>query len=218
MKRILVGLMLLGFAGGLYAEDAKFYVGGDFAVGFGTKEDKIGTTTAGDDITLSAGGGVGFGLNVGYVINPMLDFELSLGTQKSSMTPVSNATGDFSRNLMLFTLKYKKTIDDKSLLRFGGGLGMYSAGKLEMTFDNANIVGFKKYEQKYETATGFHITAEYVKKLQPGLHLNMGAKFYSVKYNEEDTFTTDGVSYTSSDTETVDGGGLDLTIGIAKYF
>jgi len=95
---------------------------------------------------------------------------------------------------------------------------MYSAGKLEMTFDNANIVGFKKYEQKYETATGFHITAEYVKKLQPGLHLNMGAKFYSVKYNEEDTFTTDGVSYTSSDTETVDGGGLDLTIGIAKYF
>jgi hypothetical protein len=82
MKKVLVGLMLIGFAGGIYAEEAKFYVGGDLAVGFGMKEDKIGETTGGDDVNLSAGGGIGYGLNIGYVINPILDFEFAFGSQK----------------------------------------------------------------------------------------------------------------------------------------
>jgi hypothetical protein len=136
------------------------------------------------------------------------------------MTPVSNATGDFSRNLMLFTLKYKKPLDDNSLLRFGGGIGQYSSGKLEIDSDvllEDATFNYKKLEIEYKTATGFHLTAEYVKKLQPGLHLNAGVKFYSVTY-EPDTGKADGQDLIFDNGSDFDGSGLDITVGVSKYF
>jgi len=133
----------------------------------------------------------------------------------------------------------KKTVAQKHNLKFGGGFGIYSGAKLEMTFDDIAIFGIKKYTQEYESATGVHfmiqdelelnpslyqsatgvhfmIQDEF--ELNPSLYLVGGAKFYSVSYKEKDTFVTDGTTFHNDEQETVDGGGVDFTIGIVKKF
>lgn len=206
------------FAEDSSANKGNIYVGANMATGFGFKDDKIGTATNGDDITLSAGGGFGGSLYIGYVINPTFDVELSVGKQTSSMTPVSNATGDFSRNTVLLSILMKKQVAGKHNLKFGGGFGTYSGAKLEMTFDDINLINALKYEQEYESATGVHVMLQDEFEINPSLYFVGGAKAYSVSYKEKKTFVVDGRTIDNTEVETVDGGGIDLMIGIVKYF
>ena len=55
-------------------------------------------------------------------------------------------------------------------------------------------------------------------EINPSLYFVGGAKAYSVSYKEKKTFVVDGRTIDNTEVETVDGGGIDLMIGIVKYF
>jgi len=80
----LTSAILIATTTNSFAEDSidkktSLYVGATFCAGFGLKDEKIGTATDGSDITLSAGGGVGGALYLGYSINPTIDVEVAVG-------------------------------------------------------------------------------------------------------------------------------------------
>ncbi len=218
MKKIVLSLLIVGLVSSIYAKGTSgIYVGASSVFGIGMKDIDIGKTTAGDDVTLSMGGGVGLGLNIGYEISPTYDIEASFGTQKSTMTKVSNGSGEFTRNFTLFTFKVKKPMPNKAIIKYGGGFGIYSGGKFVLDFD-PGVTSYEKREQEYEATSGLHLVLEYEKEINETLSWSVGAKYYNVTYKEKDSIVEDGVTYNNLYTDTADGSGLDVTLSIVKYF
>ena len=81
--------------------------------------------------------------------------------------------------------------------------------------------GGSHFVVRYDTALGFQVTSEFERFFLPNASADIGAKMYFVKYKASsatDNGTSIPVDALSSQMNNFDGCGLDLTIGICRYF
>ena len=145
---------------------------------------------------------------------------MSLGGQASTETPaVSNADATFSRSYLRATLKYLVPVRDRIRFKFGGGLGVYSGGKLDI--DTTQIAGGSRDIVKYDSAVGVHVVGEFEGLIRNDFTFIAGLRLYGVKYTAnswEHNGVAQPTSALRSDVRDLDGGGADVFIGFAKYF
>ncbi|NTW65639.1 MAG: hypothetical protein HGB21_04890 [Nitrospirae bacterium] len=186
--------------------------------GYGFDSNKVGTTTEGNDVKISAGGGFGYGATIGYGLSRSVDIDGTLGFQVSGLYPyVKNADGYFARSLLLATVKYKIPFRENLQWKVGVGAGYYMGGKMDIEID-PGVPGAGHYIYDYQNATGIHATGELEIALQRNLMLAVGLKYYMVEYKVEKA-TQNGVPVTvPSEFRTLTGDGVDITVGIAVLF
>lgn len=172
-------------------------------VGAGIQDHFVGLTTDGDDITLSAGGGIGFALTGGYGLSPKWDIEVSAGHQVSVITPsVSNGDGEFNRDFLRATLFYKMPFTRVTQWKIGAGIGAYLGGEWEEDIGPDEIT-------EYDDALGFHVAGEFEVVVAERLYFAAGIKYYYV------TYETNAATATHSE---LNGSGVDLMLSMGKYF
>ncbi|HAK60954.1 MAG TPA: hypothetical protein DCO77_11315 [Nitrospiraceae bacterium] len=171
--------------------------------GIGLQDHFLGTTLDGDDITLSAGGGIGFALTGGYGLSSHWDIEVSAGHQVSVIRPsVSNGDGEFNRDFLRATLFYKIPFTRITQWKIGAGIGAYLDGEWE-----ENIVSYEII--KYDDALGFHVAGEFEVVVAERLYFAAGLKYYYVTYEANTTTFTH---------RELNGSGFDLMLSMGKYF
>jgi len=186
--------------------------------GAGASKVDVGTTTDGDTVSISGGGGLGGGVTVGYGLSSHLDLDFSLGYEESVLTPaVSNADGTFDRTFYLVTLKYRIPVSKRFHIKLGGGGGVYKPGELDV--DTRSVFGGAHDIIKYKTATGAHVLTEFEFFVSGSAAVNIGMKYYSVTYHES-SGTRNGMPgyFFGNEIENLDGSGFDLMLSFAKYF
>ncbi|MEK6743421.1 MAG: hypothetical protein AABZ15_07425 [Nitrospirota bacterium] len=189
-------------------------------MGGGSKSIDLGTTTSGDAVKVSGGGGAGLAITAGYGLSEYLDFDVSLGGQASTERPaVENADASFSRGFLRASLKVLVPVRDRLRFKFGGGVGIYGGGELDV--DTTRIVGGSRNIVKYDDATGAHLSGELEALIRNDFTVVAGLRLYSVKYKAnsyEQNGVAQPVSTLRDDVRNLDGGGADFFIGLAKYF
>lgn len=190
-------------------------------MGMGLDSNKVGTTTTGEDVKISGGGGFGVGATMGYGISKRFDIEGTLGVQASALHPaVENANGTFSRSFLLATVKYKVPIRENLQWKFGLGAGYYMGGKLDIDIDPSVPLGLRTVVD-YKNAVGAHATGELEILLQERLTLSVGLKYYNVTYKADKVTVNNSsrdVSSLSGEFRDLKGDGIDATVGLAVLF
>ncbi len=188
------------------------------AGGLGLSEPIIGTTSSGEDVTLSGGGGVGALLTVGRGIREMWDLDFTLGYQMSLLTPEpSGADGGFTRSMALLTMKHRARMDNRSWIKYGFGLGYYLPGDYEVDDPTLPLL------IEYKAAPGAHLTLEYETALGDKSNIMtfvFGLKYTYVVYEAESANVIGldrPLSMLSQELRDLDGSGVDLIIGITAY-
>lgn len=187
--------------------------------GGGFRSIDVGTTTSGKAVKVSGGGGAGLALTAGYGLSENLEFDVSLGGQSSTERPaVENADASFSRGFLRATLKYLVPVRDRVRFKFGGGVGTYGGGELDI--DTTRIAGGSRDIVKYDSAGGVHLVGEFEGLIRNDITFVAGIRFYSVKY-KANAYEHNGaaipVSSLPDNVRNLDGGGADIFIGIAIY-
>jgi len=189
-------------------------------IGGGSKSIDLGTTTSGDAVKVSGGGGAGLAITAGYGLSEHLEFDLSLGGQASTEQPaVDNADASFTRGFLRATLKYLVPVRDRIRFKFGGGVGTYGGGELDV--DTTRVAGGSRNIVKYDSAGGVHLVGEFEALIRNEFTFVAGLRLYSVTYKAssyERNGVAQPVSVLPDDVRNLDGGGADLFIGLAKYF
>ena len=196
----------------------KLSLSGLYGIGFDAVE--VGVTNYGDKVSISGGGGLGFTGQIGYGMSSRIDLDIDLGVQVSVLEPaVENADGTFARSYLLATLKYKVPTSDTGQFKFGIGAGSYFGGELDV--DTASVPGGNHTIVTYGPAVGMHVTGEFERFVRPDLSFHLGAKISLVTY-DADEVTVNGVktpvAFLKDDIREFDGSGLDVMIGLTKYF
>jgi hypothetical protein len=196
----------------------KFRIEPSIFLGGGTSNAVLISTTAGQVVEISGGGGTGLGITLGYGLSPSFDIEAAVGNQVSRITAkgVQDISGSFDRNFFLVTLKYKYPVHDRAQLKFGIGAGYYQPGKLQI--DTTRFPGGSRDVVYYDNAIGYHATAEGEIFVRPNISFTLGGKYYHVIYNE--TYgTRNGVPgfFTDGNVRNFDGGGFDFCFSAALY-
>jgi hypothetical protein len=188
--------------------------------GWGTKDNDIGTTTTGETVTLSAGGGDGAGLTLGYGLSKSLEVDLSVGYQKSKFSEdVANANGDFKRNFILGTLKLNVPLFKSTQLKIGAGAGYYTSGKWDT--DLTKVAGGSHTVIEYDNSIGGHLSGELEYFFSNTWSIIFGTKYYYVKYDAKSVKVNNvslPVSYLKDEFKKIDGSGIDVLLGVALYF
>lgn len=191
-------------------------VGVTVAGGFGFSQKTVLSTTEGDDINMSFGGGGGFGGFVGRELTKHLDLEIAYRHFSSSLSPnIENGSMKFKRDIISITPAYIIPIDGGYTRRLKLGLGadIYLANTLEI--DIAQIPKGFKDTWKYSDAFGYHISLMY--EINPGPHWSLlyGVRYYAVNHS----FSSGG-SYFPTDDFFIkpNGSGLDFVFGAGFHF
>jgi len=189
-------------------------------LGIGVKNHDLGDTSDGD-VTLSGGGGAGFALIGGYGLSSKWDIEVSAGSQVSELTPeVSNADGEFNRDILRATLFYKMPFTRVTQWKIGAGIGAYLGGEWDLDFSNVPPFGTHDIIQ-YDDALGFHVAGAFEVVVKDSVYFTAGIQYYYVSY-EANSFTVNGAptSVTSlyDEFRNLNGSGFDLMLSMGKYF
>jgi hypothetical protein len=189
-------------------------------IGGGSKSIDLGTTTGGDAVKVSGGGGFGLAVTAGYGLSERLEFDVSLGGQGSTEQPaVENADASFSRGFLRATLKYLVPVRDRIRFKFGGGVGSYGGGELDV--DTTRVAGGSRNIVKYDSASGVHLVGEFEGLIRNDFTFVAGLRLYSIKYKAssyERNGAAQPVPTLRDDVRNLDGSGADIFIGLAKYF
>jgi hypothetical protein len=192
-------------------EKEKLSIGPALVFGVGFKNIKVGATSNGSDVTISGGGGFGYGIAADYRLSDITQLGITLMAQKAALTPlVTNAEGEFSRTPVLLTVKRKVAdFSGKSRLKAGAGIGLYNAGVLKLASDELH------WDDKiyYDAATGFHLTFDYERFYGESSSWTIGVGLSSVSYNANKYKIRSlelPLSFLNPDYKTLDGGGADI--------
>jgi hypothetical protein len=208
--------------GGYQSEKPKkFRIGFISIGGVGFNRIPLAETDKGERVTISAGGGIGLGLDIGYTFNQA--FELSAvyiykATDLSIYT--ENASGGFEHGNFMVTGKFITRIKKRSSLNYGGGLGLYNAGSMDLDF--SKVPDGARYVYKYKTAVGCHLLGEFQFKFGKKWSLTAGCTLYGVNYNHMKSFQVNSVSFPTdlagSDFQSIKGSGTDIYAKISFHF
>jgi hypothetical protein len=191
-------------------------------VGAGTDDTVLATAADGDELRISAGGGLGLAGTFGFAFSPDWDLDLTAGFQRSEdERDFSDADATFRRNFFLATLKYKIPISSLAQFKFGIGGGLYESGKLETDLNTLPPATPTSLSVDYREAFGWHATGELETFLAPRLSLLIGAKYYNVEY-EAESARENGVRVATAalrdDVRNLNGNGFDFMVGLSAYF
>jgi len=196
-------------------------------IGGGFETHPIFETTDGTTINISAGGGLGAGVNIGYRLFDAVELSSEFLYQMSVLDqPVSNATTTFRRFVITPTAKYLFFLKkDKSRLSInaGGGWGIYPSAKLDIDASNLPNGSHDIYE--YNNGSGPHGCIEFEFCTRKKISFLGGIKFNHVTYKLE-SIKSDGITYPLNyipqvilkEYGKIDGSGLDLYAGISFLF
>lgn len=153
-----------------------------FGFGLGMRNHELFVTTEGDEVNLSAGGGLFIGSGL-YAVTPK---NIKIGTsffyQVSNLRPVlENASASFKRIVITPEVKFPIFLKKDKYLNIGGGLSFYLNGKLKVDASETDGV---KFASKYKNTSGIHFLVDYEEIMPKGL-INIGLKYYSTKYTIE---------------------------------
>jgi hypothetical protein len=199
----------------------KLRIGFISIAGAGFNRIPLAETDKGEKVTISAGGGIGFGFDIGYTINQA--FELSAAyiyktTDLSIYT--ENASGSFEHGNFMVTGKFMTRIKTRASLNYGGGLGLFNAGSMDLDF--REVPGGARYVYKYKTAFGCHILGEFQFKFVEKWSITAGCTFYGVNYNHMKSFQANSVSIpmdlAMSEFQDLKGSGADFYAKISFHF
>lgn len=226
--RVYLFVVAMVFVCGIHSAEAqeafdttgRIRIEGALHFGLGVGSVDVATTTDGETIKLSGGGGIGLSFGVGYGLTHGMDIDLAVGLHESILYPsVSNIDGTFTRSNLLATINYRSVVSGTNHLKFGIGLGYYVGGVYDV--DSSQVLFGSHTIVEYDNALGFHLTAE-LEYFHPGEWSHfLRAKLYYVKYDAStatDNGTSVPVQLLISDIRELDGSGLDLILGISRYF
>jgi hypothetical protein len=196
----------------------KFRVEPSLFLGVGTSKVDLGQTTKGDTVSISGGGGLGGGLTLGYGIAPQFDLDVTLGYQKSELSPaVKNASGSFKRSFFLATILYRIPVGDRYNFKVGGGGGYYKPSKLDI--DTTGVTNGFHDVIEYKSASGAHAVVDFEIFVDHEMSVTFGLKYYSVTYKESSATVNGAPGFLSGGKiENFDGSGVDVSLSLAKYF
>jgi hypothetical protein len=199
----------------------KFRIGFISIAGFGFNKIRLGQTDEGDDVTISAGGGIGLGFDMGYAFNPSFELSLAYTDKYAELSMViDNGSGSFEHGNLSVTGKFMKRIKARSSLNFGGGLDLFNAGNMDLDF--SEVPDGARYVYKYKTAIGCHVLGEFQFHFVKKWSLSAGFTLYGVNYNQVKSFEVNSVSVptdlASSDFQNLKGSGADLYAKISFHF
>jgi hypothetical protein len=184
--------------------------------GFGFDEIPMGTTDNGDKLTLSTGGGFTIGVEYGHEFNKYFDLSFNWLYQGSTLSQkINNGDASFDRMGLIITPALIIPIKGGEFLRIklGGGLGLYSLGKMAV---NSSKAGGGDYVLNYDPAIGFHGSLIFESFFSDKVSFTYGLKYYNIHYKYSTQGST-GISNNSKITSP-DGSGLDLFIGFYYHF
>lgn len=197
---------------------------GDIGTGFSHMNTGI-TSSYGDEVTLSAGGGFGIGLKAGYSMpSPSLDFSVAAIFQLSILNPpVNNITGLFHRIILEPAVRYVFELKKiKSSINVGAGADLAFNAKMDLDGSHVYMGAHNIYS--YKNAVGPMGLVEYEFKIRR-ISLSAGLKYYSIHYKLE-SIESDKIkiplqyvpSYILKEVDNINGSGLDLIFGFGFYF
>jgi hypothetical protein len=195
--------------------------------GRGLDYEMIGYTYGTNEpIRLSAGGGAGPNLSVGFGKSKYLDIDVTAGLQTSAnRLNVWNSETTFERKYLLGTFKLKfpmKTKEGqvKKQAKLGVGAGYYFGATMLSTYESPHSLAKTYTEIKYKDTIGYHMTAEFEIIYPSNWSFVVGLRAYYVMY-EQESYSYNGPdpfpASTLENYEQMNGSGLDLKIGIGKY-
>lgn len=203
-----------------------FRVEGIMNLGFGFTKNNTGLILEnGDDVTISPGGGMGFGAVLGYTFWQHLDGSVGIAYQTSAMDKIiTNAKGHFSRILLSPAVQYFFTLKFKNA-RLGFGAGASIAAGSSMNLDAHKVQGGAHNIYRYAVAVGPSGQCMYYYPFNQRVTFNFGCKIYQLKYRLN-RVESDGKEIPVSklpadileDVEKLDGSGIDLVIGMSYHF
>lgn len=186
--------------------------------GLGLWSAPVGTSSDKKELNLSGGGGIGIQAGMGYGLSSVYDLDFDLGIQLSQQNfAADNINSDFTRSFLLATIKHKTPFWDRGQFKVGVGGGLYFGGKAKVDSSDTG----RHIEVGYKTAQGVHVTGEFEVFFLRNTSVHFGAKAYFVSY--EARWATDHGNPVPLDTvnsklRRLDGSGIDLLMGINKYF
>ncbi|MCP4160063.1 MAG: outer membrane beta-barrel protein [Deltaproteobacteria bacterium] len=197
-------------------DDKWFKIALDGMVGVGFEEYDFGKDAHNDDIEFyGGGGGVGGQLTLGLCLLDRLDLDISAGYQKYNDELEHHYDISFRRFIYQATLKYELARFDSSNIKIGIGAGIYGEPRL-----NKIIEGNQQYIE-YDDAVGYHAVVEYEILFEDNWAVTFGLKGYTVEYEAEKyTQNSTQTSLSSLDSKLRDfnGDGIDLLVGVVRYF
>ena len=149
--------------------------------GFGSANNKVGSTIDGRDVNISGGGGCGYGITGGYCGSGALDVDLTVDSQNSVLIPkLDNGSGDFRRTGVLLTAKYKLPLKKSyQHIKFGAGAGYYFPNALAIDLTPA---GMSKQEVSYNGSAGVHFTLDFENYFGKSSSWSVGMRYNMVEY------------------------------------
>ena len=188
--------------------------------GFGFNKITVGVTEQGDDVTISAGGGMGLGFEVGYTFNGLFELSAAYVYKSAELSMVvDNASGNFEHGNFMLTGKFIAKIKAKSSLNYGGGFGLLNAGSMDLDF--SKVTDGERYVFKYNTAVGFHLLAEFQHRFTQKFSIIGGFTVYGGNYNHMKSCTSGSVSVPVNlappDFQNLKGSGLDIYAKISFH-
>jgi hypothetical protein len=199
----------------------KFRVGFISIAGVGFNKIPLGETNAGDKVTISAGGGIGMGFDMGYAFNPSFELSVAYMYKMTDLSMVvENGSGSFEYGNLMVTGKFMKKVKKRSSLNFGGGLDLFNAGTMDI--DLSQVPDGARYVYRYKTAVGCHVLAEFQFRFAKKWSLTAGCSLYGVNYNHLKSFEVNSVSIPTdlvgTDFQTLKGSGADIYAKISFHF
>lgn len=210
-----IGVLAFQNINGQYrSKNYKASVGAFMGAGFGFESFPIFYDENGDEITLSTGGGLAGGLDIGYDILNSLNLSMQIFYQGSSPSKaLKNASGSFNRMGITITPAFIIPIKggNKYRLMPGAGAGFYTMGTMKV---DATEIGGEEMTFKYESTIGFHVSLMFQINFSPRSTLGTGLKYYNIAY----TYTEEGSTHISTDNKILEPNGSGLDIILGYYF
>lgn len=183
--------------------------------GFGLDNLIVANTTDGEEVKVSFGGGIGFGLKYGHEFSRNFDVALDFNYINSGLRPrLSNASVSFDRFVMSVTPSYIVPIDGGEAMRLKFGLGADYYFGSTLSLDLASLSGGIKDDWKYNNPLGFHLSTIFELNISKHWALDYGLRWNKVSYNYES-----GVNRPfDAEWNEPDGSSIDLLIGLHYQF
>ena len=204
------------------------FVSGSMLAGFGVENHDVGVTSDDQKIQISAGGGAGFGFQIGQFVTDRIAIQGEIAYQSSVLSiPVDNGEGSFNRAFVAANVLYHIPVKKNNRFLVGGGFGYYLSGKMDLDFSGAADIGGAHNVYEYEPAIGFRVRLCYELMnytLFKRIHMGFGVQYSSISYALK-SVTSDGVEYPTSmipasvldEYETLDGSAIEFLMYFIYY-
>jgi hypothetical protein len=176
-------------------------------------------TTTGTNVYISPGGGVAYGLRLGYTFNTNYDITCGLSYQTSDLSQVlENAYGNFQRLILGAAAEGLFPLGKRHFFGLGAGVNSYTHNLLK--FDSRKMNN-ELLRLEYKDAVGYQLSAEWRMIVRRFL-ISAGLKYYNVDYHL-DQVTLNGlpavlIPGSGEDYSNLDGSGIDLEFGFGILF